>query len=194
LSRTAVLVCPNDSLREAITAALARLAIDVVGEAASPALAVDICASRCPDLVVLGMRLVDAGEILQCRRIRAVSPSSRLLALTWYAGDRDSLAALLAGASACLLLQARSIQELTQVVTRVLDGANLIYEERGDRFSQLAQGTDGRFTDLGRAVLQEVFQLKSDSEIASGLSLGLDEVQETLAKVVHELVPPTRSY
>jgi DNA-binding NarL/FixJ family response regulator len=194
LSRTAVVVCPNDALRDAIKSALVRLSIEAVGEAASPSRAVDACAARQPDLVVLGVRLADAAEVIECRRIRAVSPASRLLALTWYAGDRDWLAALLAGASACLLLQARSIQELTQVVTRVLDGANLIYEERGDRFSQLTKATDHRFTDLDRSVLQEVFELKSDSEIAADLSLDVAEVQETLARVLHELMPPTRLY
>lgn len=195
MPQSAVVVFPNVAAREAIKKALAeRFALHCVGAAASPAEALSVVERTTPDVVIVGQHLVNAAEVLDCRNLRAVSPASRLIMLTWYARERDPLISLLAGASACLLLEIGAIDALAAVIERVAAGENLIYLERGEHLAQLL-GPSGPFADAGqREVMARVFQLQTDADIAQALGMAPEDVHDSIGEIVRMLTPASGLY
>ena len=114
--------------------------------------------------------------------------------LTWYARERDPLISLLAGASACLLLEIGAIDALAAVIERVAAGENLIYLERGEHLAQLL-GPSGPFADAGqREVMARVFQLQTDADIAQALGMASEDVHDSIGEIVRMLTPSSGLY
>lgn len=77
--------------------------IEVVGEAADGAAAVDAARALAPDLVLMDLRMPVLDGAAATARIRAESPSVHVLVLTTYETDTDILRAIEAGATGYLL-------------------------------------------------------------------------------------------
>ena len=77
--------------------------IEVVGEAASAAGAVDETVRQKPDVVLMDVRLPDGTGVDACREIHAACPGTRVLFLSSYADEEAMLAAVFAGAHGYLL-------------------------------------------------------------------------------------------
>lgn len=80
--------------------------IQVVGHAADAAAAIDACARERPDVVVLDVRLPDALAADVVPRLRAVSPSSRVLLFTAFPEHAAVAPSLAAGACGLLVKDA----------------------------------------------------------------------------------------
>lgn len=80
--------------------------IQVVGHAADAAEAIDACARERPDVVVLDVRLPDALAADVVPRLRAVSPSSRVLLFTAFPEHAAVAPSLAAGACGLLVKDA----------------------------------------------------------------------------------------
>jgi DNA-binding NarL/FixJ family response regulator len=179
---------------EAIRRAMAeRLKLDPVGGAPSPAGAIALAAELQPDLVVVSQRLTHPEEVASCRAMRSASPASRLVVLTPYAAERDWLLALVAGASACVLFEVRMLSTLADVLNRVLAGENLIHSERGESLARLAQPAGTLASEKHQQVLAQLFQLKTDAQIAAELRLSQDEVARCVGEVASLLMPSGRT-
>ncbi len=187
---TALIVGSNVAARDAIERALSeRIGIDCAGQAATPGEAVDLASSLRPNVVVVGRRLERAADIQGCREIRDASPSSKLVALTWYAGDRDWLAAVLAGASACLLLEVRILDALAGLIQRVLAGENVILAEQGENLAVLAHKTGPLKDTVQRGIAAMAFNLMTNSQIAEATALPVEDVRRHIGDIVRALVP-----
>jgi DNA-binding NarL/FixJ family response regulator len=195
LRRTALTVCPNQATREAIQKALRdRLNVDPVGEAASPAEAIALASRLQPGFTVVAQRLVDAADVLALRAVRAAAPDSKLVVLSWYAGERDWLASLLAGASVLILVQLRMIDTLAETLERVAAGENLVQLERGEQIAgQTAQYT-AALSSEGREVISRVFSLETDGQIAAALGMSPDAVREHVAAMARHFLPASALY
>jgi len=80
--------------------------LDVVGEAANGAEAIDLAASLRPDVILMDVRMPGLDGIEATRRIVAALPSSRIIILTTFDLDEYAFGALRAGASGFLLKDA----------------------------------------------------------------------------------------
>lgn len=100
-----VLLADDQALfREALATLLeVRPEIEVVGEAADGAEALDRVAELRPDVVLMDLHMPVLDGIAATRRLRVEQPGIRVLALTTFDDDEDVFAALRAGAVGYLL-------------------------------------------------------------------------------------------
>jgi DNA-binding NarL/FixJ family response regulator len=96
-------------------------AIEVVGEASDGQQAVDLAVALRPDVVVMDIKLPQLSGVEATRRIRAIAPSVRVLALSAYDDDPYVFGLLEAGASGYVLKTAES-SELIQAIKAVAAG------------------------------------------------------------------------
>lgn len=95
-----VLVDDHQLIREGLRRAFDRAGdIEVVGEAASIAEALQALDRLRPDVLVTDVRLPDGDGISLTTQVRAQNPTMGIVVLTMYAGDEQVFAALDAGAS-----------------------------------------------------------------------------------------------
>jgi DNA-binding NarL/FixJ family response regulator len=100
-----VLLVDDQALfREALAVLLeVRAEIEVVGEAADGAAALERSAALQPDVVLMDLHMPVLDGIAASRRLRVEQPGVRVLALTTFDDDEDVFAALRAGAVGYLL-------------------------------------------------------------------------------------------
>jgi DNA-binding NarL/FixJ family response regulator len=100
-----VLLVDDQALfREALAVLLeVRAEIEVVGEAADGAAALERSAALQPDVVLMDLHMPVLDGIAATRRLRVEQPGVRVLALTTFDDDEDVFAALRAGAVSYLL-------------------------------------------------------------------------------------------
>ncbi len=79
--------------------------IDVVGEAATVASALEQMPGLQPDVALLDVRLPDGDGVSVCREIRSTLPGTGCLMLTSYGDDQALLSAIMAGAAGYVLTQ-----------------------------------------------------------------------------------------
>ena len=98
----------------------ARPDIEVVGQAADGAQALDLAGRLRPDVVLMDIRMPVLDGLEATRRIVSSGSSSRIIVLTTYELDDTIFAALRAGASGFLLKDARpdDLAEAVRVVAR----------------------------------------------------------------------------
>lgn len=95
--------------------------LDVVGEAADGATAVDMAAALRPDVVLMDVRMPGMNGIDATEQIVAAQPSTRVVILTTFDLDEYAFAALRVGASGFLLKDARPV-ELIGAIRAVASG------------------------------------------------------------------------
>lgn len=89
--------------------------LEVVGEAATAAEALEGIPAARPDLTLLDLNLPDGSGIEVCRELRSRDPEARFLVLTSVADDEAVLAAILAGAEGYVLKHVRANELLTTI-------------------------------------------------------------------------------
>jgi DNA-binding NarL/FixJ family response regulator len=100
--------------------------MEVVGEAATGVEAVARAEELRPGVVLLDLVMPDLGGIDAARRIREVSPKSKVIVLTSYAEDENVIPALKAGASGYVLKDVEPA-ELADAVRRVHRGEAVLH-------------------------------------------------------------------
>jgi len=99
--------------------------IEVVGEAATAAEALQRVPATAPDVAVLDVRLPDGSGIEVCRELRSQLPDLKCLMLTSFTDDEALIDALMAGASGYVLKDIRS-GGLVESIRRVAAGESLL--------------------------------------------------------------------
>lgn len=98
--------------------------IEVVGEAADGAAAIELCRKNTPDVVLMDVRMPGVDGIAATRAVTAVPDAPRVLVLTTFDLDEVVYDALHAGASGFLLKDAPE-DRLVTAIRVVADGGSL---------------------------------------------------------------------
>jgi DNA-binding NarL/FixJ family response regulator len=176
--------------------------IDVVGEAADGAAAVDLVAECEPDVVLMDVRMPVVDGIEATRRIVAGGAATRIIMLTTYDLDEYVYAALAAGASGFLLKDVRPA-ELTDGVRVVARGdallAATVTRRLLDRFAPTLPDPRGQarqaphqqrldqLTERETEVLHLVATARSNSEIAEQLDVSEATVKTHVSALLRKL-------
>ncbi len=174
--------------------------LEVVGEAADGAEAVDLACRCAPDVVLMDIRMPGTDGIEATRRIIGADDAVRVLVLTTFDLDEYAFGALRAGASGFLLKDVRPA-ELVAAIRTVASGDAVIsprvtrrlLEEyaqvlplsdvrQADRYPQLAT-----LTEREREVLLAVAQGLSNAEIAVTQFVSEATVKSHVGRILSKL-------
>ncbi|MEL7976470.1 response regulator transcription factor [Isoptericola sp. F-RaC21] len=156
--------------------------IEVVGEAADGAAAVESATRHRPDVVLMDLRMPGVGGTRATAMITAALPSCAVLVLTTYADDSSISGALAAGARGYLTKDATR-DELAAAIRSAAAGQVTFAREVGERLARQfapTRTTRERFPDLTpreAEVLEHVAAGRNNTQIASTLYLSVATVK-----------------
>lgn len=165
--------------------------LEVVGQAANGAEAVDLAARLRPDVVLMDLRMPGTSGIEATSRIAAELPEVRVLVLvlTTYETDDDILGAIEAGASG-YLLKAAPHEEIVAGIRAVSEGHTVLAPTiAATLVTRMRVERPGRpqLSPREREVLRLVAAGRSNPEIARELFIGEATVKTHLIHVFEKL-------
>jgi DNA-binding NarL/FixJ family response regulator len=195
-----VLVVDDQALfREALATLLeVRPEIEVVGEAANGAQALDRVATLRPDVVLMDLHMPVLDGIAATRRLRVEQPGIRVLALTTFDDEEDVFAALRAGAVGYLLKDVSS-ERLVEALLAAARGESVLQPSVAAkvvaRFARMAddepvprpQPLVVPLSDRELEVLRLLAEGASNREIAAALFLAEGTVKNHVTNVLAKL-------
>ena len=195
-----VLLADDQALfREALATLLGvRPEVEVVGEAANGAEALDRAAALAPDVVLMDLHMPVLDGIRATRRLRAERPEVRVIALTTFDDDEDVFSALRAGAVGYLLKDVTS-DRLVEAIQAAARGESVLQPSVAAkvvaRFASLPDdGPPPRsqplvvpLSDRELEVLRLLAEGSSNREIAAALFLAEGTVKNHVTNVLSKL-------
>jgi DNA-binding NarL/FixJ family response regulator len=172
--------------------------VEVVGEAADGAEAVELVARTEPDVVLLDLVMPRLDGIEAIKQIRARCPATRILVLTSFADDRTVLPAVRAGAAGYLLKDVQP-PELVSAIRTVHSGearlapavATMLVEqlaaEDGANGAAGDQPAGPHLTPREREVLAELARGRANKAIAFELGVSERTVKTHVSNILAKL-------
>jgi DNA-binding NarL/FixJ family response regulator len=173
--------------------------IEVVGEAADGAEAVDVAVRERPDVVLMDIRMPNVDGIEATRRIAADArtASTKVLVLTTFDLDEYVFQALRAGASGFLLKDTHP-HELLSAIRVVAAGDALLspkvtrtviaeFANRPERAAAVDEGDLAFLTEREREVLPLIGRGLSNAEIAEALTIGAATTKTHVSHILAKL-------
>jgi two-component system, NarL family, response regulator DevR len=162
--------------------------IHVVGESSTTQGAAEAILRLGVSVMLLDVHLQDGTGVEVCRQVRAVDPSVSGLLLTSMDEEEAQAATILAGASGSILKASRG-SDIIGAVRRLGTRRSLIDSATAQRVrDQLTwQVAALRLSDDDRALITDVIQGRTDSEIAERRDADLDETSKRVAGLIGRL-------
>jgi DNA-binding NarL/FixJ family response regulator len=172
--------------------------VEVVGEAADGAEAVELVAAAEPDVVLLDLVMPRLDGIEAIKQIRARCPATRILVLTSFADDRTVLPAVRAGAAGYLLKDVQP-PELVSAIRTVHSGeallapavATMLVEqlaaEDGAQNGAAAEAAGPHLTPRELEVLAELARGRANKAIAFELGVSERTVKTHVSNILAKL-------
>ncbi|HEY3832400.1 MAG TPA: response regulator transcription factor [Acidimicrobiia bacterium] len=188
-------------VRAGMRAALTTLGVTVVADTHSGRDLTSLAASISPGLVIVGA-LADHHELDTVQRITAQQPAPLVVVLLTVARE-SALAGLLAAGADGIGRRSGTVDEIGDVVRRVLDGERVVApsltESLSGAFAEIdldaveTNGDDSPLSARERELLVFLAQGRSNKEIADELSLSLATVKSHLVRMYAKLEVGTRA-
>ncbi|ROS25495.1 LuxR family two component transcriptional regulator [Rathayibacter sp. PhB127] len=168
--------------------------LTVVGEAGSPAEAIDAAARLHPDVVLMDLRFGADREtgVDATRALRASAAPPSVLVLTTYDTDADILGAVEAGASGYLLKDAPP-EDLLAAIRAAAAGESALAPAVAARLFERLRSPSPRLSTRETEVLALVAQGLSNTEVAARLFVTETTVKSHLAHVFAKLGVASRT-
>ena len=161
--------------------------LEIVGEAADGAQAVELVARVVPDVVLMDLRMPVMDGATATGQILATTPGVRVVVLTTYESDADILRAVEAGATGYLLKDAPQ-QDLVEAVRAAARGETVLAPSVARRLvSQLRDGGGERLTARELEVLAAVARGSSNAQVGAELFIAEATVKTHLLRIFAKL-------
>ncbi|MCZ9883132.1 response regulator transcription factor [Arthrobacter sp. B2a2-09] len=173
--------------------------VEVVGEAANGADAIDLAGRTLPDVVLMDLRMPVLGGAEATARLRSEMPGTAVIVLTTYADDTSIAAALAAGARGYLTKDAGR-DELAAAVRAAASGQVTFARDVGERIaSQFAapRSSRERFPQLRpreAEVLDHIIAGENNRQIAAELYLSVGTVKSYVNDIFAKLGARDRAH
>jgi NarL family two-component system response regulator LiaR len=193
-SISVLLVDDHSMVREGVRAfLLTQPDILVVGEAGSGEEAIKLAEQHVPDVVLMDLIMPNMDGVEATRRVKQVSPRSRVVVLTSYHEDEHIFPALKAGALSYILKDV-SAEELVSAVRKAAAGEAILHPRVAARVIKELQGRRedslNPFTELSEREL-EVLKLIADgmsnAEMAARLVLSEKTIKGHVSNILSKL-------
>jgi len=169
--------------------------LEVVGEANSGRMALNLARELKPDMVIMDITMPDLNGIEATRQIHSEIPGVKVIALSMHSDKRLVAGILMAGASGYLLKEDCDSVELARAIQAVASNQTYLSPKIGevvikDYVRHLSITTSSPFSILTpreREVLQFLAEGKSTKEIASSLHLSVKTIETHRNKIMEKL-------
>jgi DNA-binding NarL/FixJ family response regulator len=158
--------------------------VEVVGEAADGAEALNEIAAKHPDVTLIDLRLPKLSGVEVIQRVRADQPHARFIVLTTYDGDEDIYRALQAGARA-YLLKGMTVDVLISTIRSVHAGKSCIPPVIAQKLAE-RMATE-QLTHREQDVLEQIVRGKSNKEIGTELDISEATVKTHINNLLGKL-------
>jgi two-component system, NarL family, response regulator NreC len=195
MTRTRVLVADDHTIvRQGLVGILkASDEVEVVGEAADGAEAVEKATKLKPDVVVLDVSMPHLSGLEAARRIREALPATRILVLTMHDDEEYVLKMVRAGASGYLLKDSAGSELIAGI--RALKAGKVYFGPHASRALADAYQSDRplpedpyeRLTDREREVFQLVVEGKTNAQTADMLCISPKTVDNHRTRLMEKL-------
>lgn len=188
-------------VRQGLRTLLSDMGMDVVGEAASGAAAVDLAQDQQPDVVLLDIRMKDSDGLTALPHILAASPATAVIILTTYSNPTYFSEAIRAGASGYLLKDSEP-EDIAEAIQAAASRKHLFDPELLHQVVQMNTGNNERpasaspapthglvepMSDREQDVLQLLAQGMSNAAIAETLQVSVTTVKTHVSHILHKL-------
>ena len=160
--------------------------LEVVGEAADGAQAVELARTLRPDVVLMDLRMPVLDGTAATQQILAGPSGARVVVLTTYETDTDILRAVEAGASGYLLKDTPR-DELVAGIRGVARGETVLAPSVAQRLVANVRRADERLTPREVEVLAEVARGRSNAQVGAVLFIGEATVKTHLLRIFTKL-------
>lgn len=193
--RTSILIVDDhEVVRNGIRAYLEKISdFNVVGEGASGEEALSLVAELIPDIVLLDLILPGIDGIETTRRIRQISPRTKVVVLTSYHEDVHIFPALKAGAISYILKDMK-MEKLVDVLHRAVQGEVTLHPRVASRVLQNIRGENlddqplfTELTDRETDVLKLIASGMTNSQIAQKLVISENTVKGHVSNILSKL-------
>jgi NarL family two-component system response regulator LiaR len=161
----------------------------VVGEASDGARAAELAHELEPDVVLMDLVMPGVDGVAATRRIRELSPATKVIVLTSFDGDENVFPAIRAGAAGYLLKDVRP-QELADAVRRVHAGEALLASSVAARLMQEVAETPAptaALTQRELEVLREIARGLANKAIARELGVSEKTIKTHVSNILAKL-------
>ncbi len=197
---TVLVVDDHEVVRIGLTTLLRRQSwLEVVGEAATAAAAVQEALRLRPDVVIMDVRLPDYSGVEACREIHEALPTARVIMLTSYSDETAVMSSIMAGASGYVLKEIGS-PGLVSAIEAVSSGRSLldpvVTARVLDRLRQMTNSEDDPMSALSRRekdILDLISQGLGNREIGDILHLSENTVKHHVTSILGKLGLSNRS-
>lgn len=169
-----LIVDDHPIVRQGVAALLAsQRDIELVGEAATGAEAIEMHRELAPHVTLMDLRLPDMSGSTAIERIRGEAPQARFVVLTTYDGDEDIHRALAAGARG-YMLKDMFVNEIVGTIRDVHAGLRRIPEAIAQRLDQRPVGAELSPREM------DVLRLMAAGETNKGIAQALGITEGTV--------------
>ncbi len=171
--------------------------MEVVGEAADGAEAVELAETLRPDVILLDLVMPRMDGIEAIRGIRQNDPEARVLVLTSFSEDEKVLTAIEVGAMGCLLKDATP-DELLRAIRDVHQGRSALNPEIAQKLIRRMRKTETRkpveeLTARETEVLRCIARGLSNRDIGDRLFISEPTVRTHVSNILMKLELPNRT-
>ena len=178
-------------VREGLAALIgAQADMEVAGEAANGAEAIELFRRLRPDVTLMDLHLPDMSGAQATAIIRGESPEARIIILTVHAGDGEVRQALDAGASGYILKEALR-KDLLESIREVRAGRLRLSPEVARRLEEHAGSPE--MTPRERDILAELAHGATDQQIAQNLGISEQTVKSHIKGILGKLGAQNRT-
>jgi len=164
--------------------------LGVVGEAADGAEAVELAERLLPDVVLMDVVMPGLDGVEATRRVRGLSPSTKVIVLTSFDDDEKVFPSIKAGAAGYLLKDVHP-QELADAIRRVHGGEALLAPSVAAKLMQEVAGerapSSGGLTERELDVLRLIARGLSNKLIARELVVSEKTVKTHVSNILAKL-------
>lgn len=192
--RTSILIVDDhEVVRNGIRSYLERISdFQVIGEGASGEEALSMVSEMIPDIVLLDLMMPGMDGIETTRRIRQISPRTKVVVLTSYHEDVHIFPALKAGAISYILKDMK-MDKLVDVLHRAVQGEVTLHPRVASRVLQNIRGEGSEqplfteLTDRETDVLKLIAGGLTNSQIAEKLVISENTVKGHVSNILSKL-------